>query len=214
MHVTNCIHGLHGHYKSSREADWVKNPLQHQGRVPMSVLRQVFLFGCSTNWAVPDVCTQITCWCMWLHTEASREADSGWKIHCGTMDLCPCQYCACFFQLDALPTELSQMCAHTCWCMWLHMEAAQTLWESSLEADSGRKVHCGTRDLCPYQYCTWFFSWVFYQLSCPWPQCMQSSIKVDWCWIYYYYYYYWLLLYSTVLCSQAVSLLLTCFCCF
>ena len=39
-------------------------------------------------------------------TQSALKADSGRKIPCRTGDSNPRQYCACFYQLDALPTEL------------------------------------------------------------------------------------------------------------
>ena len=44
-----------------------------------------------------------------------------------------------------------------------------TVSESALEADSGRKIPCRTWDSNPQQYCAWIFSQTLYQLSYPGP---------------------------------------------
>ena len=57
----------------------------------------------------------------------------------------------------------------TCTQMLMHAIAhggcTDTVRESALKADSGRKVPCRTRELSLGQYCTWIFSWMLYQLN-------------------------------------------------
>ena len=50
-----------------------------------------------------------------------------------------------------------------------HAGCTDTIRESALEVDSGRKIPCHTRDLNSHQYCAWLFSRTLYQLSssCP-----------------------------------------------
>ena len=48
-----------------------------------------------------------------------------------------------------------------------HRGCMDTIRESALETDSGRKIPCCTRDVNLCQYCTWIFSWMLYQLSYP-----------------------------------------------
>ena len=67
-----------------------------------------------------------------------------------------------------------------------------TLRESTLEVDSGRKIPCCTRDLNLGQYCTWLFSQrMLYQLSYPCPNillvicqswlcCRASACEATW----------------------------------
>ena len=47
---------------------------------------------------------------------------------------------------------------------------ADTVRESVLTVDSGRKIPCCTRGSNPCQCCAWLFGWMLYQLSCPHPE--------------------------------------------
>ena len=61
----------------------------------------------------------------------------------------------------------------TCTQMLMHAIArggcTDTVRESALKGDSGRKILCCTEDLNPCQYCAWLFSLMLYQLSCSCP---------------------------------------------
>ena len=46
-----------------------------------------------------------------------------------------------------------------------HGGCTDTIGESALEVDSGRKIPRCTRDSNPHQYCAWLFSRMLYQLS-------------------------------------------------
>ena len=46
-----------------------------------------------------------------------------------------------------------------------HRGCTDTVTESALEADSGRKIPCRTGDSNPRQYCAWLFTRTLYQLS-------------------------------------------------
>ena len=48
-----------------------------------------------------------------------------------------------------------------------HGGCTDTVRESALEADSGRKIPCRTVDSNPRQYCAWLFSRTLYPLSFP-----------------------------------------------
>ena len=52
---------------------------------------------------------------------------------------------------------------------------ADTVRESALEADSGRKIPCCTGDLNLCQYCAWLFSWTLYHLNCSHPSIVCCS---------------------------------------
>ena len=58
-------------------------------------------------------------------------------------------------------------------CSMMHATAhggrMDTVTESLVKADSGRKIPCCTGDLNMRQYCTWLFSQALYQLSYPHP---------------------------------------------
>ena len=51
-----------------------------------------------------------------------------------------------------------------------HRGCMDTVRESALKIDSGRKIPYCSWDLNPSQYCAWLFSWTFYQLSYSLPQ--------------------------------------------
>ena len=46
-----------------------------------------------------------------------------------------------------------------------HRGCTDTVRESALKADSGRKIPCRTGDSNPQQYCAWLFSPTVYQVS-------------------------------------------------
>ena len=50
-------------------------------------------------------------------------------------------------------------------CMRSHEGCKDTVRQSALEVDCGRKIPCRTGDFNPYQYCAWLFNRTFYQLS-------------------------------------------------
>ena len=57
-----------------------------------------------------------------------------------------------------------------------HQGCMDTVRESALEADSGRKIPCTTTDLNHHQYRACLFCPTLYQLSCPRP--LQTSILI------------------------------------
>ena len=69
-----------------------------------------------------------------------------------------------------------------------HVSCTDTVRESALEVDSGRKIPCRTGDWNPRQYSAWHFSRTLYQLSYPHPNnlllvlllCAASSVIRRW----------------------------------
>ena len=53
-----------------------------------------------------------------------------------------------------------------------HGGCVDTVRESALKVDSGRKIPCHTRDFNLCWYCAWLFSQTLYPLSYPWPRCL------------------------------------------
>ena len=64
--------------------------------------------------------------------------------------------CQCWGFLRWTPTLMHAIARRGC---------TDTVRESALEVDSGRKILCRTGNSNPCQCCAWLFSWTFYQLS-------------------------------------------------
>ena len=80
--------------------------------------------------------------------------------------VCSWKYCA--QTMVWLPLfEIFHVCTDVDAC-----ECAHTVRAWALEADSGRKNPCLTRDSNPHQYCSRLFSWTLYQLSYSCPLCV------------------------------------------
>ena len=60
-----------------------------------------------------------------------------------------------------------------------HGGCTDTVRKSALEADSGKKIPCCTRDSNPRQYCAWLLSRTFYQLSYSRPQALGYCERTD-----------------------------------
>ena len=82
----------------------------------------------------------------------------------------PTSECSIFVRPDK-DMASSLQCALKHWCMQLHMGAVlnDTITESALEDDSGRKFPCCTGYSNLHQYHTWLFSHMLYSLSYPGP---------------------------------------------
>ena len=56
-----------------------------------------------------------------------------------------------------------------------HRDCVNTVGESALEVDSGRKIPCHIRELSPHQNCIWLFGPMHYKVSCPTPRVPWST---------------------------------------
>ena len=65
-----------------------------------------------------------------------------------------------------------------------HRDCVNTVGESALEVDSGRKIPCHIRELSPHQNCIWLFGPMHYKVSYPTPRVPWSTGgPVLTCWV-------------------------------